>query len=153
VTHAPFVLHDYVRWADVDPAGIIRYDAYTRFYELAESELFRAVGLPYHAIFRRFGIGIPRRVLHMEFVSPPVLDEHLEVRTYISEVGRTSMRMHFDVYGHDGALRSAGYLVLVCVEAGSAPIRKRPWPEEFLRLLEPFRMSVDDARSQRMTGA
>ena len=103
----PFVLHEYVRWGDVDPAGIIRWDAYTRFYELGESELFRAVGLPYRAIFRQFGIGLPRRVLHMDFVTPPVLDEHLEVRVYVSDVGTTSLTMNFDVYGTGGVLRSA----------------------------------------------
>jgi YbgC/YbaW family acyl-CoA thioester hydrolase len=140
MTPAPFVLHEYVRWGDVDPAGIIRWDAYTRFYELGESELFRKVGLPYSAIFRRFGIGIPRRVLHMDFVSAPVLDEHLEVRVHIADVGTTSLRMSFDVYGEGGALRSSGYLVLVCVDAASVPPRKRPWPRDFLALLEPFVM-------------
>lgn len=143
---APFTLREYVRWGDVDPAGIIRWDAYTRFYELAESELFRALGIPYQAIFRRFGIGIPRRVLHMQFVSPPVLDEQLEVRAYVSRVGTTSMTMNFDLYGHGGALRSEGYLVLVCVEAGSRPIAKRAWPAEFLSLLEPYRLDVEAAR-------
>ncbi|HSA57862.1 MAG TPA: thioesterase family protein [Gemmatimonadaceae bacterium] len=143
----PFVLHEYVRWGDVDPAGIIRWDAYTRFYELGESELFRAVGLPYRAIFRQFGIGLPRRVLHMDFVTPPVLDERLEVRVYVSDVGTTSLTMNFDVYGPGGTLRSAGYLVLVCVPAGTEEIRKRPWPPEFLALLEPYRVSVAAARA------
>lgn len=143
----PFVLHEYVRWGDVDPAGIIRWDAYTRFYELGESELFRAVGLPYRAIFRRFEIGIPRRVLHMDFVTPPVLDERLEVRVYVSHVGTTSMTMNFDVYGTGGVLRSTGYLVLVCVPAGAEQISKRPWPPEFLALLAPYRVSVEAARA------
>lgn len=146
MTPRPFVLHEYVRWGDVDPAGIIRWDAYTRFYELGESELFRAAGLPYRAIFRRFGIGIPRRVLHMDFVSPPVLDERLEVRVYVSHVGETSMTMNFDVYGERGVLRSTGHFVLVCVSAGSEPIASRPWPPEFLELLAPYRVSVDQAR-------
>ena len=30
---APFVIREYVRWADVDMAGIIRYDAYTDVYK------------------------------------------------------------------------------------------------------------------------
>ncbi|MFN8582326.1 MAG: hypothetical protein U0163_15300 [Gemmatimonadaceae bacterium] len=40
------------------------------------SEFFRSVGLPY-AIFERLGIGIPRRMMHMLDLSPPVLDEEL----------------------------------------------------------------------------
>jgi acyl-CoA thioester hydrolase len=142
----PFVVHEYVRWGDVDPAGIIRWDAYTRFYELAESELFRSVGIPYSAIFRRFGIGLPRRVMHIEFLSPPVLDECLEVRAYVSAVGTTSLTLNFDVYGEGGVLRSTGYLVLVCVASGEGGVRKQPWPREFLDLIAPYCMTVEQAR-------
>jgi len=128
--------------------GIIRYDAYTRFYELGESELLRHVRLPHRVIGERFGIAIPRRVMHMEFTSAPVLDERLEVRVYISHVGTTSMTLNFDIYGEGGALRSLGYLVLVCVETGggATQITKRAWPEEFIRLLGDYQMSVEEAR-------
>ena len=61
MTKQPFVLQEYVRWGDVDPAGIIRYDAYLRFYELGESELFRSLGLAYRDIFSRFKMGIRAR--------------------------------------------------------------------------------------------
>lgn len=144
-TFSPFRIRDYVRWGDVDPAGIIRYDAYTRFFELAESEFFRNLGLPYREIFGRFKIGIPRRVMHIDFVSPPVLDEELEVRVYVSQVGTTSMTMNFDVYGDRGAMRASGYLVLVCVSSDGAMV-KRSWPEELLRLVQPFVMSPEEAR-------
>ncbi|MFN8580894.1 MAG: acyl-CoA thioesterase [Gemmatimonadaceae bacterium] len=142
----PFRLREYVRWGDVDPAGIIRYDAYMRFFELAESEFFRSVGLPYTAIFERLGIGIPRRVMHMDFLSPPVLDEELEVSVYISHVGQTSMTLNFDFDGHDGQRRASGFLVLVCVIAKG--MEKRPWPADLLRAVEPYRMSPDEARTR-----
>ncbi|NNF26255.1 MAG: 4-hydroxybenzoyl-CoA thioesterase, partial [Gemmatimonadetes bacterium] len=29
----PFIIDEYVRWADVDHAGIIFYGAYVRFFE------------------------------------------------------------------------------------------------------------------------
>ena len=144
MTGEPFVVREYIRWGDVDPMGIIRYDAYTRFYELGESELWRALGVPHSAFLSRFGITLPRRVMHMDFVSAPVLDERLEVRTYVSQVGTTSLTLNF--YGNGGVLRSTGYLVLVCVAAGVPKITKTPWPEEFIRLVEPYRMSVEAAR-------
>jgi len=40
----PFSIEEYVRWSDVDRAGIIFYGAYVRFFEIAETELFRAAG-------------------------------------------------------------------------------------------------------------
>ena len=142
---ALFRVKEYVRWGDVDPAGIIRYDAYTRFFELAESEFFRALGLPYRAIFQQLKVGIPRRVMHIDFISAPVLDEELEVRVFISQIGTTSMTMNFDIYGDEARLRATGYLVLVCVDADGR-MNKRPWPTELLELVAPHRMSTDEAR-------
>jgi acyl-CoA thioester hydrolase len=142
---APFVIHEFVRWGDVDPAGIIRYDAYTRFFELGESELFRSIGIPYRTFLTRFGIGLPRRVMHMEFTSPPMLDERLRVVVYVSEIGTTSMKLSFDIYGDEGAMRMNGYLILVAVSPED--MRKQSWPPELLALLAPFHLSEDEARN------
>jgi acyl-CoA thioester hydrolase len=136
-----------VRWGDVDYAGIIRYDAYTRFMELAESELFRALGISYREFGRRFDFSIPRRAMHLDFESPPTLDERLEVVAYISKVGTTSLTLNFDFYGDGGLLRATGYLVLVCVVSGV--MKSRPWPEDFLAIIAPHRVTVDEARRGR----
>ena len=45
MTRKLFTIDEYVRWSDVDPAGIIFYGAYVRFFEIAETELFRSAGL------------------------------------------------------------------------------------------------------------
>lgn len=148
---APFVIRDRIRWSDVDPARIIRYDAYTRFFELAESELFRSVGIAYTDIFTKFDIGLPRRVLHMDFLSAPILDEELEVVTYVSEVRTTSLTLSFDVYGAGGVNRMNGYMVLVCTPADPGDLRKRPFPPEFLSRLDRYRLSVEEARRGRVS--
>jgi YbgC/YbaW family acyl-CoA thioester hydrolase len=136
---APFTVREYVRWGDVDPEGIIRYDAYTRFMEMAEGDFYRALGLSFRDVLERYQIGIPRRVMHLDFLSSPVLEEELEVRVHISHVGTTSMKMNFDFHGDGGVLRAAGYLVLVCVDLHSNR-RKRPWPPELLERIAPYRI-------------
>lgn len=141
VTPAPFAVHEYVRWGDVDPAGIIRYDAYLRFFEYGEGEFFRALGIPYGELISRFKVGIPRRVMHADFVTPALLDERLEIRVYISHIGTTSMKMHFDIYSMDGVAREIGYMVFVCVDPGTS--NKRPWPPQLIELLEPFRLTTN----------
>ena len=135
----PFVVREYVRWGDVDPEGIIRYDAYTRFMELAEGDFFRTIGLTYSHVFEQYRIGIPRRAMHMEFLSSPVLDEELEVRVYVSHVGTTSLTMNFDFFGAGGAVRAVGHLVIVCVDLQGGR-RKRPWPPELLERIAPYRV-------------
>ena len=137
---APFVIHEYVRWGDVDIIGIIRYDAYLRFYELAESELFRTTGLLFHEMVERFGVTLPRRVMHADFISPARLDERMEVRVTVSAVGRTSLTLNFELFGDGGVARAVGYLVLVCVDVNS--LEKRPLPDELVERLRPFTVST-----------
>ena len=55
-----FTIEERVRWGDVDAARIIFYGAYIRFFEIAETELFRAVGLPYGVIFDEIDLWLPR---------------------------------------------------------------------------------------------
>lgn len=151
----PFTMQERVRWGDCDPMGIIRYDAYTRFFELGESEMFRSLGIGYATFAERFGITLPRRVMHMEYPSPPRLDELLDLAVYISDVGGSSLRLNLDAYGEGGALRMEGYLVLVSVHDGpdrGDAIRVKRWPPAFLDALAPYRLSVDEARAARLEG-
>ena len=141
----PFVISEYVRWGDIDLAGIICYGAYIRFYELAETEVFRAAGLPFREMFERYDMWLPRKVMHTEFHAPAVLDEHLKVVTYFSRIGRTSLTINFDVMSGDGqTLHAAAYQVLVCVSRKS--LEKRPLPSDVVKALEPFVMGCEEAR-------
>lgn len=144
-TKKPFVITEYVRWGDIDLAGIICYGAYIRFYELAETEIFRAAGLPFREMFERYDIWLPRKVMHTEFSHPARLDDRLKVVTYFSHLGRTSLTINFDVMSADGAtLHAAAYQVLVCVSRST--FEKRALPPEVRRALEPFVMPCEEAR-------
>src|SRR5256884_707513 len=96
----PFVIEEYVRWSDVDAAGIIFYGSYVRFFEIAETELFRACGLAYSDFFDRYGIFLPRKVVHNEFYWPARLDDRLRVAAYVGRVGTISMTLNFAVLRH-----------------------------------------------------
>ena len=143
---APFVVEEYVRWSDVDYAGIIFYGSYIRFFEIAETELFRAAGLAYGDVFDRFGIFLPRKTMQSEFFRPARLDDHLRVAAYIARVGGTSMTINFDVtWGDAVTIGAAASQVLVCVDRTS--LVPRPLPPELLRALAPFTLPADAARA------
>jgi acyl-CoA thioester hydrolase len=136
----PVIVSDRVRWGDVDYARIVRYDAFARFYDLGEAELLRAAGYPMLHTIERFGVLLPRKVLHAEFFAPARLDDLLEVHAYVSHVGTTSLTLTFDIYhAGGGVLCATSYLVLVCV--GEGDLAKRPLPPEFVTALAPFRMA------------
>lgn len=145
VAPTPYIIEEYVRWSDVDFAGIIFYGSYVRFFEIAETELFRSCGLAYKEVFDRYDVFLPRRVVHNEFYHPPRLDDRLRVATYVGKVGKTSMTLNFDVLlAGSGALAAAGWMVLVCVDRKE--LRPRTLPPELLAALTPHRLTVAAAR-------
>jgi YbgC/YbaW family acyl-CoA thioester hydrolase len=147
MTAQPFLIDERVRWSDVDAAGIIFYGSYVRFFELAETELFRAAGLTYGLMFDEYDMLLPRAQVHADFHFPARLDDALQVAAYISRVGNKSITMQFDVMllGSD-RLIAEGRLVLVTTDR--TRLKSRALPEAFVHCLEPFTLSVDEARKQ-----
>lgn len=111
-----YSIEERVRWGDVDAARIIFYGAYIRFFEFAETELFRAVGLPYSVMFDELDIWLPRAHLECDFHSPAQLDDLLVVSAYIGRTGTKSLRLNFEVRrkGLEEIIASA-HFVLVAV--------------------------------------
>jgi YbgC/YbaW family acyl-CoA thioester hydrolase len=92
-----FTIEERVRWGDVDAARIIFYGAYIRFFEFAETELFRSVGLPYSVMFEELDVWLPRVHLECDFHRAAQLDDLLEVSVYVGKFGNKSMRLDFEV--------------------------------------------------------
>src|SRR5439155_19567840 len=92
---APYVIEEYVRWSDVDFARIIFYGSYVRFFEIADTELFRACRLAYAQVFDRYAIFLPRKAVHIELYSPSPLADRLRVATYVGRIGTTSLTLNF----------------------------------------------------------
>ena len=94
---AKFSIEERVLWGDVDAARIIFYGSYIRFFEIAETELFRAVGMSYGKVFDDLDIWLPRVHLECDFHHAARLDDLLEVSVYVGRFGNKSMRLDFEV--------------------------------------------------------
>lgn len=142
----PFVIEEYVRWSDVDFAGIIFYGSYVRLFEIAETEMFRHCGLAYNRMFDDYDIFLPRKAVHSEFFWPARLDDRLRIAAYVGKVGTKSLTLHFDVLRADTvALGAAGWMVLVCVDRKR--LKPRPLPAGLIQALAPHTLSPESARS------
>jgi YbgC/YbaW family acyl-CoA thioester hydrolase len=137
---ARYTIEEYVRWEDIDAAGIINYQAYLRFFGLAEAELLRSAGLNYRFLFEVLGIWLPRVRVECNFFLPVKLDELLAVEAYFSRIGRTSVNLDFEVRRKSDPSRlvASGRYVLVCV--AQKDFRPMPVPgevrEKIVRFLE-----------------
>ncbi len=141
----PFVIEEYVRWSDVDFAGIIFYGSYVRLFEIAETEMFRHCGLAYASMFDQYDIFLPRKAVHSEFYWPARLDDRLRIGAYVGKVGTKSLTLHFDVLRPDArALGAAGWMVLVSVDRQK--LKPTPLPKGLIASLAPHTLSPDAAR-------
>jgi YbgC/YbaW family acyl-CoA thioester hydrolase len=140
-----FSIEERVLWGDVDAARIIFYGSYIRFFEIAETELFRAVGMPYGKVFDELDIWLPRVHLECDFLRVAQLDDLLEVSVYVGNIGNTSLRLDFEVRRKepDGAVEeeliATAHFVLVAVRRDTLdPI---PVPDELRRAFGPYTSS------------
>jgi YbgC/YbaW family acyl-CoA thioester hydrolase len=132
-----FTIEEHVRWSDIDRAGIIYYGQFLRFFEIAETELFRAVGLPYSEVFDRFDIWLPRVQIHFDFRKPLVLDDPIEVSAYVGRFGNKSLTLRFEVTRKgEGDLVAEGHVVLACVSRSS--FKSVLVPTEMVEALKPY---------------
>jgi acyl-CoA thioester hydrolase len=121
-----FSIDERVRWSDVDRAGIIYFGSYVRFFEIAETEMFRAMGFPFSVANEVLDMYPVRRQFHVDFHSPAYLDDLVRAYLWVSHVGNSSLRLDFEMDRHLPAAGPAqgkigerlvtGHCVLVSVD-------------------------------------
>jgi len=132
-----YIIEERVRWGDVDAAGIIFYGAYIRFFEFAETELFRAVGLPYSVMFDELDVWLPRVHLECDFRHAARLDDLLEVSVFVGKFGTKSMHLNFEVRRKgDDELIADAHFVLASVRRDT--FETVPIPDQLKTRLAPY---------------
>jgi acyl-CoA thioester hydrolase len=138
-----YCIEERVRWGDVDAARIIFYGAYIRFFEIAETELFRAVGLPYSVMFDELDIWLPRAHLECDFRQAAQLDDLLEVCVFVGRIGHKSLRLNFEVRRKgEETLVAEAHFVLVSVRRDT--FETVALPEELKTRLAPYTTVASD---------
>jgi YbgC/YbaW family acyl-CoA thioester hydrolase len=138
-----YTIEERVRWGDVDAARIIFYGAYIHFFEFAETELFRAVGLPYSVMFDELDVWLPRAHIECDFRRAAQLDDLLEVAVYVGRIGTKSLRLNFEVRRKgESELVAEAHFILVAVRRDT--FETVSVPDELKRRLAPYTAVTSD---------
>jgi len=136
-SYRKFTFEERVGWSDVDAARIIFYGAYIRYFENAETELFRAVGLPFSEMFDSTDVWLPRVHIECDFHSAARLDDLLEISVYVGRIGRKSMRLNFEVRRKgEESLVAVAHFVLAAVKRDT--FETVPVPDDLRLRLAPY---------------
>jgi acyl-CoA thioester hydrolase len=112
-----------VRWVDTDASGRIHYTAAFRYFEAAEWELFRKIGIPLHGHETEFGF--PRVAVSATFYAPLSVDDEIAVHILPERVGKTSLTFACEVFKEEN-LCISGKVTAVFIGDQGRPI---PVPE------------------------
>ena len=132
-----------VMWSDTDPAGIVWFGVFFRYFEHAEEDLYRRLGSDRTRLLRRLRVFMPRTSLQSGFRSPARLGDELSVGVGVAEMTARRIAFQFDVRerGTDRLICEASYRV-ACVDAETfAP---QAFPEEIVSLLATAAVGPED---------
>ena len=91
-----------VRWGECDMQGIVFNPHYMAYVDVALTEYWRAVGLPYPAAFEAEGTDTFMVAASQTYRNAASFDDLLDVALRVDYLGTTSLRFAFDI-GHDSA--------------------------------------------------
>jgi acyl-CoA thioester hydrolase len=122
------------RFAETDAMRVVHHTEYFVWFEVARSELLRSLGLPYTEIQRR-GFHIPLVEAFANYKAPARYDDEVEVRIWPSKIGRSSVRLDYEVAKLPGReVLCKGHTVHVLIGSDGKP---KKIPDDLREKLSP----------------
>src|SRR6185436_15916643 len=107
-----FVYRLRVRWAEVDKQDIVFNGHYLTYFDVAITEYWRALGLPYPAQLERWGTDLFVVKAGIEYFGPARYDDVLDIGVRVDRVGNSSLQFRFGIF-RDGEHLIGGELIYV----------------------------------------
>lgn len=112
-----------IRFADVDPAGIVFYPRYFEMINATVEDWFEHIGYGFGDMIRRDGYGVPLATIEVDFKRPSEMDDWLDFTLAVKEVGGSSIRVEITALCGE-EIRLVARPVLVFVKtAETRPVR------------------------------
>lgn len=121
-----------IEWGDCDPADIVYFPNYFRWFDASTAHHFKAVGLPKPELLRRYDVvGFPMVDTNAQFHAPSRHGDTVEIETRLTEFGRSSFTVRHQLYRDDKlCVEGAEKRVLVKRAADGDGIVPFPVPPE-----------------------
>ena len=113
-----------IEWGDTDPARIVFYPNYFRWFDAACHQLFDEAGYNKNKLLDAGYSGMPIVEAHAEFKRPGLYSDRIEVEAHAAEIKEKTVRFEYRVT-RDGELLLTGH---------EMRIMTRPHPDDPKRL-------------------
>ena len=124
-----------VRWAEVDAQNIVFNGHYLTYFDVAITEFWRAIGLPYPQSIEGTGgdLFVVRSLVN--YHAPAHFDDEIEVVIQIAKLGNSSITFELEIFRGEILLISGD---LVYVHADPVQRKSLTVPEKFRRAIDQF---------------
>ncbi len=130
-----------VRWAEVDPQGIVFNASYLVYADVAFTEYMRAVGFPYPAGLDPYESDLFVVSASADYAAPARFDDMLSIGVRIERFGRTSMRFAIGVFRDGDPLARIGLTYVHASREAAEPV---PIPQAFVERVQTFEKREPD---------
>ena len=134
-----------VRWAEVDMQKIVFNAHYLAYFDIAVSDYWRTLGLPYDESFALLGGELYVKKATLEYHASAQNDDQLDVAMQCAQLGRSSMRFVCAIFRGENLLITGE---LVYVFADPATQTSKPMPDALRSLLLDFEAGRPVTRMQ-----
>jgi acyl-CoA thioester hydrolase len=116
--------------------GVVYYGNYAQFFEIARTEAFRVLGMPYKSV-EAMGIMMAVSDMHIHYRKPVRYDELITVKVTIKEwpTGK-KVTFHGEIFDEQETLCTTSDITLYFVDANT--LKPRLIPEKMEEILKPF---------------
>lgn len=124
-----------VRWAEVDMQGIVFNGHYLTYFDIAVTEYWRQIGLPYPQATAETGGELYTVKSVVEYASPARYDDELDLYIRCARIGRSSLTFELEIWRGDEALVHGE---LVYVHADPQARKSAPLPPRLIETIAAF---------------
>lgn len=125
-----------VEWGDCDPADIVFYPQYLKWFDACTTALFQNVGLPLAVLFKKEGmVGIPIVDLKVKFLAPSRFGDELLTESSVIEWRKSSFLIQHKIFNAKTPVVEGLEIRVWTARDPHHPerIKSRPIPEEIIR--------------------
>lgn len=125
-----------VRWSEVDPQGHAFFANHLVYFDVGMVEYFRNLGFDQNRL-KEVGFDVAVVKVTCDYASSAYLDEEIEVRVKVSDIGNARLAMRFELRRRDvGELISQGQIVYVGYDVDLR--RSKPIPDVIREAIKEF---------------
>lgn len=114
-----------VRYGETDQMGFLYHARYLDYYDVARTEMFRAMGLPNSELEAR-GYRLPVIGAAIDYAAPARYDELLTVRCHLLKPSGPKLHFEYEVFRSDGERINAGRVTLAFMAAATGRACRPP---------------------------